>query len=114
MIDTARNLIGDIVSGKIKDQRLSLLADELVASERKLSEATIKIGDLETRLQKAEARLSQFDRQKPKDICPSCGRAAGQLIETKGNPNPHFASMGFKQAYYKCDSCGHDYDKEVE
>jgi hypothetical protein len=40
MLDDARNLIGDLASGKIKDERLLLLADELRASDRKLADAT--------------------------------------------------------------------------
>jgi hypothetical protein len=114
MLDATRNLLGDVVSGKIKDQRLSLLADELKARDIKLSEATLKISDLESRLQKSEARLHQFEAQKPADICPFCRCQTGELVNLK--PHPEMEHHGWKVAYYKCSNtqCGRTYDKILE
>jgi hypothetical protein len=86
MIDTTRNLIGDIVSGRIKDQRLSLLADEIKARDLKLSEAATEIKDLKLRLDKAESLLRKFEIQKPADICPFCRRPTGDLVELSRIP----------------------------
>jgi hypothetical protein len=112
MIDTTRNLIGDIVSGRIKDQRLSLLADEIKARDLKLSEAATEIKDLKLRLDKAESLLRKFEIQKPADICPFCRRPTGDLVELK--PHPDMEHHGWKVAYYKCSSCGKKYDKNIE
>jgi hypothetical protein len=115
MLETTRNLLGDILSGKIKDERLRLVADELTASERKLSDAMLKIHDLEVRLQTAEARLSQFQIEKPADICPFCHRATGKLVEIREEPLVPRGRVMVKQGYYKCgnDDCGKEYDKPM-
>ena len=67
MLDDARNIIGDLASGKIKDQRLALLADELTASDRKLSDATAKLSilksensDLKSQVDQLESTLNHF------------------------------------------------------
>ena len=114
MLDSTRNLLGDIISGKIKDQRLSLIADELTATDRKFSEATFKIGDLESRLQKAESRLRQFETQQPADICPFCRRPTGEIVDLQ--PDDFCGEAGFKRAYYKCSnpSCAKKYDKRID
>jgi predicted transcriptional regulator len=61
MLDDARNLIGDLASGKIKDQRLALLADELTASDRKLADATAKLSVLEAGNKNLEEHVKQLE-----------------------------------------------------
>ena len=61
MLDDARNLIGDLASGKIKDQRLALLADELTASERKLADATAQLALLEAENKTLKENVKQLE-----------------------------------------------------
>jgi hypothetical protein len=119
MIDV-RSLVGDIFSGKIKDERLALLANELQASERKLSGAEAKVkslesqnSDLQVQLQEAQALLKKLQAQKHITACPYCG-SEGNLQNLADIPGlePH----GLKQGYYQCSNpqCKKKYDKQVK
>lgn len=53
MIDSVRNILGDLASGKIKDARIALLGDTISALERENA-------DLRGALSNCEAKLSVF------------------------------------------------------
>jgi predicted transcriptional regulator len=61
MLDGTRNLLGDIASGKIKDERILLLADELRANDRKLSEATSEKEVLQAENAKLESQIIELE-----------------------------------------------------
>ena len=46
MIDTVRNIMADVVSGKIKDAKILALTSEITDLTVKLTEAELKINDL--------------------------------------------------------------------
>ncbi len=106
--------IGELLTRLVKiakDRETSLLVQQIQEHQLLVHKEL-----LELRAENAKLK-SQLEDKYPKAIfesCPFCHKPSLRLIETKGSPNPHFASMGFKQAYYKCDSCGQAYDKEVE
>src|ERR1017187_10371729 len=92
----------------LMDKKLSLLTSENAELKKKVSAFEIEVRQLRRQLEDFQPVA------KPADICPYCRRATGQLIEIKPSENPHWGALGFKAAYYKCDSCGKSYDRSEE
>lgn len=50
MIKEVISILGDIASGKIKDERMALLAEQLRDTDRKLVDATAEISALQSKV----------------------------------------------------------------
>jgi hypothetical protein len=106
--------IGELLTRLVKlskDRETSLLIQQIQEHQLLVHKELL---ELRAENAKFKAQLQDKYPKAKLDPCPFCHEPALRLIEIKGSPNPHFASMGFKQAYYKCDSCGQTYDKEVK
>lgn len=74
---------------------------------KQITETPERLDDLEKRIATIENQISGAG-----DVCPFCSKPAGELIEIK--PHKLFGDAGIKVKYYKCGSCGENYDKEIE
>lgn len=101
MIDSVRNILSDLASGKIKDERITLLADQLRDTERKLVDATGEISLLQSKIVELETIVENLEaKSKNREVihkmkwgciilegdenlyCPACFIDRGKKVPT--------------------------------
>jgi DNA repair exonuclease SbcCD ATPase subunit len=123
-ITLVERLIEEHGSSSIQGKHLAMLKDEIAILQRKTTDLSTKVEQLESEnrelLSQLQQRAAEIQRLQPStppgDKCPYCNRTTGVLEEIKPHPEEMFAMLGVKHGFYKCSNpqCAKSYDKEMK
>jgi hypothetical protein len=101
-------------SAVILREHVALLKSQMDALKSEVTELKTIINVKEAERDDYKKQVDQFLKERPADICPFCRRATGQLVDIKPASNLTRSRAGVEAYFFKCSSCGKDYDKAVK
>jgi len=120
--DIIADAVKTIPVSEVLRERLAFADQQFAALERKATELTLKVSELETEnkdlrfeIQQRAAQIHKLTPSEPPgDKCPYCNRNTGKLQEIKLQPGQR-GMLGLKEGFYKCANpdCGKNYEKDM-
>lgn len=114
LLDSLKSLINEHVAAAGLLQQVAILEREFAILEKKLLVCEVARDKLETENKNLQAEITILKgkvKTGPK-VCPVCGEEKGKFFNAV--KDPAFGVLGVYIHHYKCEGCGHEYEKEYK
>ncbi|MDB6021944.1 MAG: hypothetical protein JWQ04_1801 [Pedosphaera sp.] len=116
-------LLGELPLSKVQTAHISFIKDQVVALEKenatlnaKMTALEKEVADLKSENSKLKAenvKLHNTPAQSAGTECKLCGNFSAKYVCTRPSSIMDYASIGLKEAVYKCSACGGEFEKQL-